>query len=76
VTGPRDVIEHGRTGILHEDLAVAVRGALALDRAACRQAALEKSWGRATEQFLTHLARNETAADHDRPGVLSAAVDR
>jgi glycosyltransferase involved in cell wall biosynthesis len=75
VTGPRDVIAHGRTGILHEDLAVAVRGALALDRAACRQAALEKSWGRATGQFLGHLARNETSADHDRPGILSAAAD-
>ncbi|HKL63140.1 MAG TPA: glycosyltransferase family 1 protein [Woeseiaceae bacterium] len=76
VTGPRDVIEHGRTGILHEDLAVAVRGALTLDREACRQVALEKSWGRATEQFLSHLARNESTADRQRPGTLSAAVDR
>ncbi|NBC23683.1 MAG: glycosyltransferase [Gammaproteobacteria bacterium] len=75
VTGPRDVVAQGRTGILHEDLATAVRGALALNRAACRQAALEKSWARATEQFLGHLARHETTADHGRPGVLSAAVD-
>jgi len=55
VDGPRDVVRHGETGILDDDLATAVRGALELDRAACRRQALEHTWERATEQFCTHL---------------------
>lgn len=55
VSGPRDVVRQGDTGILDEDLARAVQGALALDRTACRRQALEHSWERATEQFCAHL---------------------
>lgn len=55
VPGPADVVRHGETGVLDEDLATAVRGALALDRGACRRQALENTWERATEQFSTHL---------------------
>ena len=56
VPGPADVVRHGETGVLDEDLGAAVRGALALDRGACRRQALEHSWERATEQFRAHLA--------------------
>jgi glycosyltransferase involved in cell wall biosynthesis len=52
VTGPADVVEHGVTGCLDEDLGRAVLQALELDRSACRQAALACSWERATRQFL------------------------
>ncbi len=55
VPGPGDVVRHGETGVLDEDLAVAVREALALDRGACRRQALENTWERATEQFSAHL---------------------
>jgi glycosyltransferase involved in cell wall biosynthesis len=55
VPGPRDVVRHGETGVLDEDLATAVRGALGLDREACRRQALEHSWERATEEFCAHL---------------------
>ncbi|HRP35754.1 MAG TPA: glycosyltransferase family 1 protein [Gammaproteobacteria bacterium] len=55
VPGPADVVRHGETGVLDEDLAVAVRGALELDRGACRRQALENTWERATEQFSAHL---------------------
>ena len=55
VPGPRDVVRQGETGVLHEDLAAAVRGALALDRDACRRQALEHTWERATEQFCANL---------------------
>ena len=55
VPGPRDVVRNGATGVLDEDLATAVRGALGLDRAACRRQALEHSWERATEEFCAHL---------------------
>jgi len=75
VTGPLDVIEPGHTGVLHEDLGVAVRGALTLDRGTCRQAALERSWARATGEFLGHLAGNDAVARQDRAPVLPSAAD-
>jgi len=75
VTGPLDVVEQGRTGVLHEDLGVAVRHALTLDRNACRQAALEKSWARATEQFLSNVARNGTVGARDEGSILPAPAD-
>lgn len=55
VPGPRDVVRHGETGILDEDLAAAVERALHLDRGACRRQALEHTWERATEEFYAHL---------------------
>jgi hypothetical protein len=42
--------------VLHEDLGEAIRGALALDPAPCREAALRRSWEAATRQFVTQLA--------------------
>jgi len=55
VPGPRDVVRQGETGVLDEDLAAAVLGALELDRDACRRQALEHTWERATEQFCANL---------------------
>jgi glycosyltransferase involved in cell wall biosynthesis len=55
VPGPIDVIEQGVTGVLHEDLAVAVRSALQLDRRVCAQHAAEFTWDAATTQFLAGL---------------------
>jgi len=56
VQGPLDVVRAGVTGILHEELAVAVREALRLDSQACRSFAQLYSWERCTRQFLGHLA--------------------
>lgn len=61
VTGPVDVVRNGVTGCLDEDLATAVRGALRLSRAACREEALSRTWARATEQFASHLVRADGA---------------
>jgi glycosyltransferase involved in cell wall biosynthesis len=55
VPGPIDVIEQGVTGVLHEDLAVAVRSALTLDRGVCAQHAATFTWDAATAQFLAGL---------------------
>jgi glycosyltransferase involved in cell wall biosynthesis len=55
VPGPIDVIEQGVTGVLHEDLATAVRSALQLDRGVCAQHAATFTWEAATEQFLAGL---------------------
>jgi glycosyltransferase involved in cell wall biosynthesis len=57
VTGPIDVVRHGRSGFLHEDLQRAVIGALRLSREDCRSAALERTWDRAIGEFMSHLAR-------------------
>jgi glycosyltransferase involved in cell wall biosynthesis len=56
VVGPIDVVHQGTSGYLHEDLAMAVRGALEIDREACRRHALRFTWERATAQFLDNLA--------------------
>lgn len=55
VPGPLDVIEPGVTGVLHDDLANAIRSALKLDRRLCAERAATYTWGAATEQFLAGL---------------------
>jgi glycosyltransferase involved in cell wall biosynthesis len=57
VTGPIDVVQPGRTGVLNEDLGVAVREALELDPQDCVDYARSRSWAAATEQFRGLLAR-------------------
>ena len=57
VTGPRDVLRAGVTGVMSHDLAEAVRGALRLDRAHCAAAAADFTWEAATGQFLAGLER-------------------
>jgi glycosyltransferase involved in cell wall biosynthesis len=56
VTGPVDVVEHGVTGILDDDLGRACRRALELDPAACRDHALTLSWSRCAEMLFDNLA--------------------
>jgi glycosyltransferase involved in cell wall biosynthesis len=55
VPGPQDVIEPGVTGVLHADLAVAISGALRLDRRECAARARAFSWRAASAQFLDGL---------------------
>lgn len=55
VAGPLDVVAHGRSGILDQDLTSACLRALALDRREVRAHALEYSWELATQQFQQHL---------------------
>lgn len=55
VTGPIDVVQHGVTGVLDEDLGRAVRLALTLDPAACVAAAATRSWAACTAVFEAHL---------------------
>jgi glycosyltransferase involved in cell wall biosynthesis len=55
VTGPVDIVRHGVTGILDEDLHGAALAALELDPVACRNFALTQSWEEATRQFEGNL---------------------
>ena len=52
VTGPIDVIQDGISGYLNEDLTVAVRQCLGLDRDRVRQEALRFSWDVVADRFL------------------------
>jgi glycosyltransferase involved in cell wall biosynthesis len=63
VPGPMDVVRHGESGVLDDDLRAAAIAALDLDREAVSRHALAYSWQRATAEFLTHLR-----PDHARPG--------
>lgn len=63
VAGPLDVVRQGETGVLDADLATAARGAMTLDRSACRSQALEHTWERATSQFLDNLVPASAWAD-------------
>jgi len=55
VEGPQDVVAHGRSGILDEDLSRACFEALKLPREQVRAHALSFSWDAATLQFIQHL---------------------
>jgi glycosyltransferase involved in cell wall biosynthesis len=55
VTGPADILTDPAAGAVDEDLAVAVRRALVLDRAAARRHALRYSWARCADIFLSVL---------------------
>jgi glycosyltransferase involved in cell wall biosynthesis len=56
VTGPVDVVDRGRTGVLGDDLRAAALAALELDPAECRAVALAHTWELATQQFVANLA--------------------
>ena len=55
VEGPIDVVAHGRSGSLNDDLERACYEALDLDRNQVRLHALTYSWQAATQQFVQHL---------------------
>lgn len=56
VTGPVDVVQPGRTGVLDEDLRVACLAALELDPRECVAWARSQSWRRVAELLADHLA--------------------
>lgn len=60
VTGPVDVIRHGETGYLSEDLREACLKALELPRDACRRTAIAQSWQLAVKQFLDNVREANT----------------
>ncbi|MEJ2125563.1 MAG: glycosyltransferase family 1 protein [Alphaproteobacteria bacterium] len=67
VTGPKDVVPHGTSGFLHENLQTAALEALSLDRNACRNYALGFSWAACAEQFLEIAIEGHRLARKSRP---------
>jgi len=55
VTGPLDVLKPGITGIMHEDLGIAIEQASQLDRHTCREEAMKLGWDAIANQFLNAL---------------------
>jgi glycosyltransferase involved in cell wall biosynthesis len=74
VQGPLDVVRQRVTGVLDEDLAQAIRGALELDPQQCRAFAQLHTWERCTRQFLGHLAvvAERPAPAARKPATLSS----
>lgn len=56
VTGPKDVIKHGKVGYLCDDLKDAALKALSLNRASCRDYALHFSWKTCAHQFIMNIS--------------------
>jgi glycosyltransferase involved in cell wall biosynthesis len=74
VPGPIDVLEPGVTGVLNEDLAAAIQGALLLNRQVCAERAKAFTWEAATEQFLEGLAPIPATARAALSGSGSAMI--
>jgi glycosyltransferase involved in cell wall biosynthesis len=55
VPGPADVVRHGLSGSLHEDLRTACLEALEVSPESCRQHALEHSWSRCARMLFDNL---------------------
>ena len=55
VTGPRDIVVHGKVGHLSENLREAALQALTMDRAACRDYARGFSWETCARQFIQNV---------------------
>ena len=57
VVGPKDVVIHGETGWLDEDLKTAVEAALVMSPERCRRHALQFSWKQSLDQFESNLVK-------------------
>jgi len=61
VPGPLDVVQHGRTGVLDDDLRAACLAALELDPGECVRWARNHSWRRCAEMLRDNLAIDDTS---------------
>jgi glycosyltransferase involved in cell wall biosynthesis len=55
VSGPLDVVKHGLSGILDNDLRSAALRALSLDRSSVREHATAFSWAKTYQQFIANI---------------------
>ena len=64
VTGPIDVVRHGETGFLAEDLRSAVMAALELDRGTVRRHAMSFNWSACARMFIDNVVAANRDAGH------------
>lgn len=64
VTGPIDVLQNSKAGVMHDDLRQACLEALKIPREVARDHAEKFSWRAATEQFANHLRPVPSPALH------------
>lgn len=76
VTGPKDIVLQGVTGILDNDLRRAALNALSLDSNKCRMEALNYSWADSTKQFLNNIQNSHWIPEEniDRIGQLQSHI--
>lgn len=71
VQGPTDIVAHGETGYLSEDLRAAALDALKLDRKKCREAALAYTWEASTAQFMEYIETAKPVRPAATPVIIS-----
>lgn len=76
VTGPADIVEHGISGILSDDLAAAAVEALRLDRRAARARAEQFTWAQSARQFLDNILVASAASTVTAPPLPTASLPR
>ncbi|MBI1386714.1 MAG: glycosyltransferase [Rhizobiales bacterium] len=64
VTGPRDLVVHGVTGVLGEDLQAAALAALRLDPERAREHALGFGWQACARMFIDNILSANAAVGH------------
>jgi glycosyltransferase involved in cell wall biosynthesis len=74
VEGPRDVVAHGETGCLDEDLAAAIEGALRMDPERCRDEALKYPWSVSVDQLEAALQGRAAPCPEDLAVLENAPV--
>jgi len=74
VTGPIDVVAHGKSGWLDEDLSVAVKQALRLKRSDAIAHAKHFTWQNTANQFLANLVWADTASPLNELPSLAARI--
>ncbi len=73
VTGPFDVVKRGVTGVLDDNLKLAIEGALQLDPRDCIEYARGFSWKVSARDFLDYLAPLEAPGDASQVTMLSGS---
>lgn len=73
VTGPIDIVQSGRNGVLDWDLAAAARRALAIDREAARTRALEFTWANTARLFIDNVCTANARASIASPAARTAS---
>ena len=71
VTGPNDVVENGKTGVLSDDLRLAIEQAQSIDPQECIKYAQQNSWQASSKVFEQHMHDNSPTKSDDSKVIAS-----